>query len=140
MYRVVADIYPTSGSPQLIARTLFVIGDPRQDISLRLNILQPGLGNSAWREQDFEVTTIAQEPISGLKTLLLLKLKQSDGMQKYLGVWAHMLIASDDAIDLIHEHPFIADGGDRMQFNLIFHGRGHIAYGFNFNERALLTP
>jgi hypothetical protein len=31
-----------------------------------------------------------------------------------------MLVASDDTFDLIHEHPFIADGGDQMQFNLIF--------------------
>lgn len=31
-----------------------------------------------------------------------------------------MLAASDDLIDLIHDHPFIADGGPKMQFNIIF--------------------
>jgi hypothetical protein len=31
-----------------------------------------------------------------------------------------VLAASDDLMDTIHEHPFIADGGPKMQFNLIF--------------------
>ena len=31
-----------------------------------------------------------------------------------------MLAASDDRIDLIHDHPFIADGGRQLQFNIIF--------------------
>jgi hypothetical protein len=31
-----------------------------------------------------------------------------------------MLAASDDLIDMIHDHPFIADGGPQMQFNMIF--------------------
>ncbi len=31
-----------------------------------------------------------------------------------------MLAASDDLIDLIHEHPFLADGGSQIQFNVIF--------------------
>jgi hypothetical protein len=31
-----------------------------------------------------------------------------------------MLISSDDMVDLIHQHPFIADGSDQMQFDIIF--------------------
>jgi hypothetical protein len=31
-----------------------------------------------------------------------------------------MLVASSDLIDMIHEHPFIADGGPEIQFNVIF--------------------
>ena len=31
-----------------------------------------------------------------------------------------MLVGSDDLIDLIHTHPFIADGGPQMQFNVYF--------------------
>jgi hypothetical protein len=31
-----------------------------------------------------------------------------------------MLVASDDLIDLIHLHPFIADGGPELQFNVVF--------------------
>ena len=31
-----------------------------------------------------------------------------------------MLAASDDLIDMIHTHPFIADGSPQMQFSLVF--------------------
>ena len=31
-----------------------------------------------------------------------------------------MLVASDDLIDMIHTHPFIADGGPEVQFNIVF--------------------
>jgi hypothetical protein len=41
-------------------------------------------------------------------------------VEKYLGVWGHLLSASDDLIDLVHQHPFIADGGPDIQFNMVF--------------------
>jgi hypothetical protein len=31
-----------------------------------------------------------------------------------------MLSASDDLIDLSHQHPFIAEGGPDIQFNMVF--------------------
>ena len=55
-----------------------------------------------------------------MKTLLFFHFKETEGMEKYIGAWAHMLIASDDLVDMIHDHPFIADGGPQMQFNIIF--------------------
>jgi hypothetical protein len=47
-------------------------------------------------------------------------LKPAEGLEPYLGVWGHLLAASEDLIDLMHEHPTIADGGPQVQFNLIF--------------------
>jgi hypothetical protein len=41
----------------------------------------------------------------------------SRGLEPYLGAWAHMLTTSDDLIDLIHTHPFLANGA-LVQFNL----------------------
>jgi hypothetical protein len=69
---------------------------------------------------DVELVTDPPQPIAGMKTLMFFRLKTAENMQKYLGAWAHMLAASDDLMDMIHEHPFIADGGPQMQFNLIF--------------------
>jgi hypothetical protein len=60
------------------------------------------------------------QPIAGMKTLMFFRVKPAEGLEKYIGAWAHMLAASDDLIDLIHTHPFIADGGPQLQFNLIF--------------------
>ena len=67
-----------------------------------------------------ELVTEPQQPISGQKTQMLFRVKPGDGLEKYLGAWGHMLVASDDLIDMIHEHPFIADGGPQIQFNVIF--------------------
>lgn len=120
MYRIVADVYPTSGMPQLIVRTVFIAAGPGQPVSFSDASLEPSAQMQHGENTDVEITTSPAKPIAGVKTLLFLKLKPAVGMQKYLGAWAHMLVASEDTIDLIHEHPFIADGGEGMQFNLIF--------------------
>jgi hypothetical protein len=51
---------------------------------------------------------------------MFFKLDPGEGLEKYLGAWGHMMAASDDLIDMIHTHPFIADGGPAMQFNVYF--------------------
>jgi len=139
MYRVVADIYPTSGSPQLIANTVFVTGDPSKPVALTETKLDPDMGIQHGENTDVEVSMSPAQPVSGEKTLLFFKFKQSDGMQKYLGAWAHMLIASDDTVDLIHEHPFIADGGNQMQFNLIFPRAQTYRIWIQFQRKGVLN-
>ena len=74
------------------------------------------------RERNLEVS-LTMEParaIAGMKTLLFFDLKPGDGLERYLGAWGHMLAASEDLVDMIHTHPFLADGGPRVQFNMIF--------------------
>jgi Heavy metal binding domain len=115
MYRLLADCYPTNGTPQLIAKTIFVPGgrwEPQH--------LEPDLAAKHTENMDIELTTEPPVPLAGFKTMLFFHLKPGDGIEPYLGAWAHMLAASDDLIDLIHTHPFIADGGPQMQFNIIF--------------------
>jgi heavy metal-binding protein len=120
MYRILADFYPSGGTPQLIPRTVVVPGEPGQEIPLALPHPKPELGVSHCTNLDVELTMDPPTPIVGLKTLLFFKLSPPEGIEKYIGAWAHMLAASDDLIDLIHDHPFIADGGPQMQFNIIF--------------------
>ncbi len=67
-----------------------------------------------------ELTTEPPQAIAGMKTQLHFRIKPADGFEKYLGAWGHMLAASQDLIDLVHTHPFIADGGPELQFNLTF--------------------
>src|SRR5262249_48968369 len=69
---------------------------------------------------DVELITEPAVPMAGMKTRMLFRLKPADGIQPYLGAWGHMLAVSDDLIDVMHTHPFLADGGPRVQFNLIF--------------------
>jgi hypothetical protein len=115
MYRLLGDYYPTGGTPQLTAKTLFVPGgnwQPRRP--------DPDLSAKHTANMDVELTTEPAVPLAGLKTMLFFHLKPADGLEQYLGAWGHMLAASDDLIDLIHTHPFLADGGPQIQFNVIF--------------------
>jgi hypothetical protein len=120
LYRVAGDFYATGGTPQLTARTVIVPGAPGTDVKLASPSLEPELGVSHCTNMDVELVTDPPQPIAGMKTLLFFHIKPGDGLEKYIGAWGHMLVASDDLIDLIHDHPFIADGGPQMQFNIIF--------------------
>ena len=115
MYRVLADYYPSGGTPQLTAKTVFVPGG-----ELRTAQLAPDLAPRRASNLEVELTTEPREPVAGAKTMLFFRLKPAEGLQQYLGAWGHMLAASDDLIDMIHTHPFLADGGPQVQFNVIF--------------------
>ena len=68
--------------------------------------------------------------------MMFFKVKPAEGLEKYLGAWGHMLAASDDLIDLIHTHPFLADGGPNMQFNVIFPRAATYRVWVQFQRRA----
>jgi hypothetical protein len=115
MYRVLADYYPSNGTPQLTAKTIFVPGG-------RLEAARPGPDLAAKKTENMNVE-LTMEParaVAGFKTMLFFRVIPADGLELYLGAWGHMLSASDDLIDLIHTHPFLADGGPQIQFNVIF--------------------
>ena len=50
--------------------------------------------------------------------MLFFDVSPADGLEPFLGAWAHLLAVSHDLADTIHTHPFLADGGAAMQFNL----------------------
>jgi hypothetical protein len=120
MFRILGDFYPSGGTPQLITKTIIVPGRKGEAVSLAPAQLPPALAPNHCTNLDVELVTDPVQPISGIKTLMFFKVKPAEGLEKYLGAWGHMLAASDDTIDLIHNHPFIADGGPQLQFNLIF--------------------
>ena len=117
MYRILSDFYPAGGTPQLVAKTLIV---PGGNLNLAPAKLQPDLTPKQCANMRVELTTDPPQPLAGFKTLLFFKVTPSDGLEKYLGAWGHMLAASEDLIDLIHTHPFLASGGPQLQFNIIF--------------------
>jgi len=115
MYRVLGDFYPDGATPQLITKTVIVPGAAPAAIKLLRDYSTKNAEN-----MQVELTTDPPQPISGQKTQIYFRLKPADGLEKYLGAWAHMLAGSDDLIDLIHTHPIIADGGPQVQFSLVF--------------------
>ena len=115
MYRILTDFYPEGATPQLVAKTVIVPGAPQQTPALERDYSTKTTENLT-----VSLTTEPAQPIAGTKTMMFFKLEPADGIEKYIGAWGHMLVGSDDLIDLIHTHPFIADGGPNMQFNVYF--------------------
>jgi len=114
MYRLLADFYPDGATPQLIAKTLIVPGaappapSPARDYSPK-----------DAENLHVELATDPPQPVAGMKTMMFFRVAPADGLEPYLGAWGHMLTASDDLIDLIHTHPFLANGA-LVQFNIEF--------------------
>ena len=44
--------------------------------------------------------------MAGKKTMLFVHLTPADGLEPYIGAWAHLLAVSNDLVDTIHDHPF----------------------------------
>lgn len=115
MYRVLGDFYPDAATPQLIAKTIILPGPAPPPVTLSRDYAPKDAGNLR-----IEMRTVPEQPVAGLNTQMHFKLSPADGLEQYLGAWGHMLVASDDLIDMIHTHPFIADGGPDVQFNVVF--------------------
>ncbi|HEY7210024.1 MAG TPA: heavy metal-binding domain-containing protein [Bryobacteraceae bacterium] len=118
MYRLLADFYPRGAVPQLAIGTLFVSGDcPKANLSASLLPARSENTTASLRMEP-------EQPLAGLESKLFFSLDPPAGLEPYLGAWAHMLAASEDLIDLIHLHPFLADGKSNLQFNVIFPREG----------------
>ena len=115
MYRVLSDFYPEGATPQLIAKTIFVAGNAPPPAALKQDYSPKAAQNIK-----VEVSMFPSKPIAGRNTQLRFNITPGEGLEKYLGAWGHMLAASDDLIDMVHTHPFNADGSSEIQFDLTF--------------------
>ncbi|MCC6589500.1 MAG: hypothetical protein IT168_22570 [Bryobacterales bacterium] len=125
-YRVVADFFPKGGTPQFLTETIFTVG-------ARLKT-KPQLVGNVFPQQaknlKVALTMEPAQPIAGQETLLFFKLDPPEAIEQYLAAWGHMLVASDDLIDIVHDHPLYVDGvappdlkapsPSQVQFNIIF--------------------
>jgi hypothetical protein len=115
MYRVLGDFYPEASTPQLLPKTLFVPGPEPAPATLVRDYAAKQAENMA---VDFSI--MPADPVAGVPAQMRFTLNPGEGLQRYLGAWGHMFAASDDLIDMIHTHPFLADGSPNMVFNLVF--------------------
>jgi hypothetical protein len=135
MYRVLSDFYPKGGTPQLIAKTIIVPGGPVTPGTQ----LKPDLSPKTSVNLEVALTTEPAQPIAGMKTLMFFKLTPGDGVEKYLGAWGHMMVASQDLVDMIHTHPFLSDGGPNTQFNMIFPRPGIYRVWVQFQRNGIVN-
>lgn len=134
MYRILSDFYPQGGAPQMIASAIIVPGAP---ITAGAE-LQPDTSPKMVGSMQVSLTTEPAQPIAGMKTLMFFRLNPADGLEQYLGAWGHMLAASSDLVDLIHTHPFLADGGPQVQFNMIFPRPGVYRLWVQFQRKGVV--
>lgn len=118
-YRLLADFYPKNATPQMIPITLTTAGYTGPPIPME-SALAADMAPQTAENLTVTLTPDPPEPLAGFKTALVFELDTADGLQKFLGAWAHMLAVSADTVDMIHAHPSIADGGPRIQMNVIF--------------------
>jgi len=115
MYRILGDFYPEGSTPQLVTTTVFVEGDPAPHGALSRDY-SPKTGKNI----KVEMTTTPAQPVAGSTTQVRFTITPGDGLEKYLGVWGHVLAASDDLIDMIHTHPFGGESSHEIPFELTF--------------------
>jgi hypothetical protein len=134
MYRILGDFFPEGATPQLNAKTVLVPGG-----SMKPAVLSKDYSPKQMTNMKVSITTDPPAPIAGIETRIFLHLEETEGMELYLGAWAHMLAASDDVVDLVHSHPFQADGGPEMQFRVFF-AREHVyRVWFQFQKKGLVN-
>jgi hypothetical protein len=116
MYQVLADFFPNAAMPQLIAKSFIVSGGDLAPVTLPVDYTTPRQGENLL----VELVTEPGAPLAGQETEMNFHVTPSEGLEEYIGAWGHMLAVSDDLIDTVHGHPFIADGGSDMLFHLQF--------------------
>jgi len=115
MYRILGDFYPAGATPQLNAQTLFIPGEAPAPVQLSRDYSPKNAANMR-----VTLDTIPEQAVAGMRTQLRFRIEPGDGLEKYLGAWAHMLAASNDLIDMMHQHPYRVDEGPMVEFEVVF--------------------
>jgi hypothetical protein len=140
-YRVACDFFPTGGTIQFLTRTLIPAATPIEAIS-QVPDLAPGLGAQRGSNIEVELVMEPAQPIAAQETLMFFRVKPDDGLEQYLGAWGHMLAASADLIDLVHEHPLYvteSPGVRQIQFNLLFPRAGTYRVWVQFQRQGVVN-
>lgn len=138
IYRLLADCYPTGGTPQLLPRYLTTAG---YDKSIAESVVTPPVDVSPKRTANMTVSLKMDpsEPLPGRKTMLFFTVDPGEGLEPYIGAWGHLLAVSSDLIDSIHEHPIYADGKPEIQFNVFFPRAGMYRVWVQFQRKGVVN-
>jgi len=137
-YRLLADFYPKGGTPQLAPLTVTTAGF-ETPLEAGVPELAPDLSPKRAENLEAELRLDPPQPLAGKKTMLFLHVSPSEGLEPYIGAWAHLLAVSNDSVDTIHEHPFIANGGPDMQFNIFFPREGRYRVWIQLRRKGVVN-
>lgn len=146
LYRILSDINPKGGTPQLIEKTVLV---PGPGFELATARLEPDLTLKHAENLDVDLTLSPAQPVAGEKTLLFFHLLSfhltpNEGIELLLGAMGHMLAVSSDLIDMIHGHPsIVTDFTDanykQLQFNVILPRAGMYRVWVQFQRHGVVN-
>ena len=134
MYRVLGDFYPVGSLPQLASETVIVPGEPPDPVTLGRDY-SPKDGPNL----NVSLETVPDRPAATTRTQLRFVVNGEKPLEKYLGAWGHMLVASNDLIDMMHEHPFLADGGPRVEYEVVFPRAGAYRVWVQFQSAGVIN-
>jgi hypothetical protein len=133
LYALFADLYPKGGSPQWLPRFVYTQGAEMR-AGLRAIAAEPHLTT-----RDGDVTVAVelspQQPFAGRATNLFFKVTPGDGMELWLGTYAHAFWISSDLADAEHTHPVYP--GD-LQFQAYFPRPGTYRFWMQFQRKGVL--
>jgi hypothetical protein len=134
VYRVLGDFYPVGSLPQLSSETVIVPGEPPAPVTLGRDYSPKDGANL-----HVSLETIPDQPTATNRAQLRFVVKGEHPLEKYLGAWGHMLVASNDLIDMMHEHPFLADGGPRVEYEVVFPRAGAYRVWVQFQSAGVVN-
>ena len=138
IYRLLADVYPAGGTPQLLPAFVTTSG---YDKSIAESTGHPPVDLAPKQAANVGVSLKMDppEPVPGRKTMLFFNVEPGEGLEPYLGAWGHLLAASDDLIDAIHEHPMYPYSGGEIQFNIFFPRQAMYRVWVQFQRKGVVN-
>jgi hypothetical protein len=139
-YRIVADCFPRGSTPQFLANTVYTRGGLEAPAS---PAIAPDRSAKQGANLAVELITEPGQPLAGQETLLFFRINPVEGLEQYLAAWGHMLIASEDLVDVIHDHPLYsypeARDKPQIQFNVIFPRPVHYRIFVQFQREGIIN-
>lgn len=91
-----------------------------------------------------ELKLTPEHIVAGQKALMVLRITPDEGIEPYLGAWGHMLAASSDLIDMMHNHSFEAIDAKgkafkELPFNVTFPRAGAYRVWVQFQRQGVVN-
>jgi hypothetical protein len=113
-YRALADFLPEASLPQLVTKSLLVAGEPMARPTLQRDYAPKQATNLRVE------MALPAEPVAGATASLRFTVTPASNLELFVGAPAHMFVASDDLIDLIHAHPLAMMPAATVEFPVVF--------------------
>lgn len=133
MYEVFADFFPTGGTPQWIPRFLYTQGAETRSVPASSIVKYTNPQKDGGVEVNLQLDPL--QPIAGRATTLFFNADPGDGMELWLGTYAHALWVSHDLLDAEHTHPSFLGN---LQFEVYFPRPGVYRFWLQFQRKGTL--